>query len=130
MAEGIFKKLLGRKIFVQSAGIYNNLEINGFSIKVCREINIELKRHQVKSLVELEQRGGFVGAFDLAVALTSRSFEKIQEYSKFSSLDIEFWEIDEPLISDKGLEETLTSYRKTRDIIFKKVAHRFKKFIN
>ena len=33
MAEGIFKKLIGRKIFVQSAGIFDTLEIDGFTVK-------------------------------------------------------------------------------------------------
>ena len=41
MAEGIFKKMIGRKIFVQSAGIFDTLEIDGFTVKVCDEINIK-----------------------------------------------------------------------------------------
>jgi len=129
MAEGIFKKLIGRRIFVQSAGIYNNLEINGFSIKVCREIDVELNRHQVKSLAELEKLGGFVGAFDLVVALTPLALEKIREYAKFSSLKIELWEIEEPLNIDRNVEETLKSYRKTRDVILERVEDRFKSFL-
>ena len=129
MAEGIFKKLIGTRIFVQSAGIYNNLEINGFSIKVCREIDVELNRHQVKSLAELEKLGGFVGAFDLVVALTPLALEKIRGYAKFSSLKIELWEIEEPLNIDRNVEETLKSYRKTRDVILERVEDRFKSFL-
>ena len=34
MAEGIFKKLIGTKIFVQSAGVYDTLEIDGFTVQV------------------------------------------------------------------------------------------------
>ena len=129
MAEGIFKKLIGRKVFVQSAGIYNNLEINGFSIRVCQEIDVELKRHQVKSLDELERQGGFVGTFDLAIGLTPLALRKINEYGRFSSFEIEFWEIEEPLTSDSGVEYTLHSYRKTRDFIFRKVEKRFKDYL-
>ena len=129
MAEGIFKKLIGRRIFVQSAGIYNNLEISGFSIRVCREINVELTRHQVKTLAELEKQGGFVGAFDLIVALTPLALKKIEEYTKFTSSDIEFWEIEEPLASEVRAEETLNAYRNTRDLILSKVKKRFKNFL-
>ena len=43
MAEGIFKKLIGSKIFVQSAGIFDTIEIDGFTIKVCDEIDVKLK---------------------------------------------------------------------------------------
>ena len=53
IGKGVFH-LIGKHVFVQSAGIYNNLEINGFSIRVCQEIDVELNRHQVKSLKELE----------------------------------------------------------------------------
>ena len=129
MAEGIFKKLIGRRVFVQSAGIYNNPEINGFSIRVCQEIDVELKRHQVKSLDELERQGGFVGTFDVAIALTPLSLKKISEYGRFSSLEIEFWEIEEPINSDSGIEYTLNSYRKTRDFIFRKVEKRFRDYL-
>ena len=59
MAEGIFKKLFGRKIFVQSAGVFDTLEIDGFSVKVCNEINVKLSKHRVRSLREMEKEGGF-----------------------------------------------------------------------
>ncbi len=129
MAEGIFKKLVGRSVFVQSAGVYNSLEINGFSIAVCKEIDVELNLHQVKSLEELEKQGGFVGAFDLVVGLTPLALKEITEYAKFSSLQIESWEIDEPSTTEGNLEDTLTSYRKTRDLIFGKVEKRFKNYL-
>ena len=37
MAEGIMKKYYGARIYVQSAGVKNDLEIDGFSIAVCGE---------------------------------------------------------------------------------------------
>ena len=60
MAEGIFKKIIGRKIFVQSAGIFDTLEIDGFTVKVCDEINVKLSKHRVRSLREMEKNGGVV----------------------------------------------------------------------
>ena len=73
MAEGIFKKIIGRKIFVQSAGIFDTLEIDGFTVKVCDEINVKLSKHRVRSLKEMEREGGFIGSFDLIIALTKES---------------------------------------------------------
>ncbi len=130
MAEGIFKKLVGRKVFVQSAGVYDRLEIDGFTVNVCNEINVELIRHQVKSLIELEKLGGFVGSFDLVIALTDLSLEKIQRYSKFTSTKTEYWNIKEPIKNDRKIEETLNSYSKTRDIIYEKVIERFRKLLD
>ena len=40
MAEGIMKKLYGTGIYVQSAGVENDLEIDGLYIAVCQEINV------------------------------------------------------------------------------------------
>ena len=49
MAEGIMKKLYGMDIYVQSAGVYNDLEIDGFAIAVCQEMGVELSRHRSRS---------------------------------------------------------------------------------
>ena len=84
MAEGIFKKLIGRKIFVQSAGVFDTLEIDGFTVKVCDEINVKLSKHRVRSLREMEKEGGFLGAFDLVIPLTKESSEEAYKYSTYS----------------------------------------------
>ena len=35
MAEGMMKKFYGQAAYVQSAGVYNDMEIDGFSVAVC-----------------------------------------------------------------------------------------------
>ena len=87
MAEGIFKKLVDRKIFVQSAGVFDTLEIDGFTIKVCDEINVKLSKHRVRSLKEMEKEGGFIGGFDLVVALTEESLEDCLLYTSDAADD-------------------------------------------
>ena len=128
MAEGIFKKLIGRKIFVQSAGIFDTLEIDGFTVKVCDEINVKLSKHRVRSLGEMEKEGGFIGSFDLIIPLTKESLKEALKYSIYSSVTIEDWLVDEPLINENDLNQTIQSYRKTRDIIFHKISERFKDY--
>ena len=125
MAEGIFKKLIGRNIFVQSAGVFDTLEIDGFTIKVCDEINVKLSKHRVRSLKEMEMEGGFIGSFDLIIPLTRQSSAEAFKYSAYSSVTIEDWFVDEPLKYEKDINRTLASYRKTRDIIFDKIKNRF-----
>ena len=46
MAEGIMKKFYGTGTYVQSAGVSNDMEIDGFSIAVCQEMDVELSRHR------------------------------------------------------------------------------------
>ncbi len=129
MAEGIFKKLYGKKIFVQSAGIFDTLEIDGFTVKVCDEINVKLSKHRVRSLSEMEKDGGFIGTFDLIIPLTKESSEEAYRYSTYSSVIIEDWIIDEPIKDENDINQTLCSYRKTRDTIFNKINERFQGYI-
>ena len=124
MAEGIFKKLLGKKIFVQSAGVFDSLEIDGFTVRVCDEIDVKLSKHRVRSLSEMEKNGGFTGSFDLVISLTKESLKEVQKYVTFSSVDIESWIIQEPLKDENDINQTLSSYRKTRDMIFNKINER------
>ena len=128
MAEGIFKYLIGRKIFVQSAGVFDTLEIDGFTIKVCDEIDVKLSRHRVRSLSEMEKEGGFIGSFDLIIPLTKESSEEAYKYSTYSSVIIEEWFVDEPIKNENDINQTLKSYRKTRDIIFDKIEKRFRAY--
>ena len=129
MAEGIFKKLIGRKIFVQSAGIFDTLEIDGFTVKVCNEINVKLNKHRVRSLREMEQNGGFTGSFDLIISLTKESLVEACRYSTYSSVLIEDWTVDEPIKNENDIKQTLESYRQTRDVIFDKIKNRFQNYI-
>ena len=128
MAEGIFKNLIGRKIFVQSAGVFDTLEIDGFTVKVCDEIDVKLSKHRVRSLREMEMEGGFIGSFDLIIPLTKEASEEAFRYSAYSSVMIEEWAVDEPKKYENDINQTLGSYRKTRDMIFEKINHRFQDY--
>jgi protein-tyrosine-phosphatase len=57
MAEGIMKKFYGTDTYVQSVGVMNDLEIDGFSIAVCQEIGVELSRHRSRSLMKWNNGG-------------------------------------------------------------------------
>ena len=46
MAEGLMKKFYGMDVYVQSVGVKNDLEVDGFSIAVCQEMGVELSRHR------------------------------------------------------------------------------------
>ena len=130
MAEGIFKKLFGKKIFVQSAGVFDTLEIDGFTVRVCDEIDVKLSKHRVRSLGEMERQGGFIGSFDLVIALTKESLDEVIKYSVFSSVIIENWVVQEPLKVENDINKTLGSYRNTRDIILSKIRERFREHLS
>ena len=51
------KKFYGHAAYVQSAGVKNDMEIDGFAVSVCQEIGIELARHRSRSFEEMQQWG-------------------------------------------------------------------------
>ena len=115
MAEGIMKKLYGTEAYVQSVGVVNDLEIDGFAIAACDEIGVHLSRHRSRSFEELEQMGEALSGFDLVVALSPASQRKALDLTRYYHLTVEYW----PIMDPTGLGETrdtkLNAYRQTRD---------------
>ncbi|MGD9293938.1 MAG: low molecular weight phosphatase family protein [Roseobacter sp.] len=125
MAEGIMKKLYGTGTYVQSAGVTNDLEIDGFSIAVCQEMDVELSRHRSRSFDEMENWGDDLGSFDLIIALSPASQRRALELTRFYSLDVEYWPILDPSGLGETREEKLASYRQARDQIRDRLIKRF-----
>ena len=125
MAEGIMKKFYGTGTHVQSVGVMNDMEIDGFSIAVCQEMNVELSRHRSRSFDEMEEWGDDLGSFDLVIALSPASQRRALELTRFYHLDVEYW----PILDPTGLGETrdakLASYRQARDQIKERLIARF-----
>jgi len=119
MAEGIMKKFYGAATYVQSAGVMNDLDIDGFSIAVCDEINVELARHRTRSFDEMAEWGDDLSSFDLVVSLSPASQRRALELTRVFHLDVVYW----PIMDPTGLAETraakLAAYRQTRDQIVK-----------
>ncbi|MEP3638053.1 MAG: low molecular weight phosphatase family protein [Paracoccaceae bacterium] len=125
MAEGIMKRLYGTGTYVQSVGVMNDLEIDGFSIAVCQELEVELSRHRSRSFDEMENWGDDLGSFDLIIALSPASQRRALELTRLYSLTVEYW----PILDPTGLGETrdakLASYRQARDQIHQRLIERF-----
>ena len=118
MAEGIMKRLYGHDVYVQSVGVRNDLEIDGFAIAVCEEIGVELSRHRSRSFDELEQMGEALSGFDLIVALSPASQRQALELTRYYHLKVEYWPILDPTGLGETREQKLNAYRQTRDQIY------------
>src|SRR6056297_1022910 len=82
MAEGLMKKFYGMDTYVQSAGVHNDLEIDGFSIAVCQEMDVELSRHRSRSFDEMDRYGDDLSSFDLIIALSPVSRDRALELTR------------------------------------------------
>ena len=125
MAEGIMKKLYGTGTYVQSAGVTNDMEIDGFSIAVCQELNVELSRHRSRSFDEMENWGDDLGSFDLVIALSPASQRRALDLTRFYHLQVEYWPILDPTGLGETREAKLDSYRSARDQIITRLTDRW-----
>ena len=121
MAEGIMKKLYGFDAYVQSVGVMNDLEIDGFAIAVCEEIGVPLSRHRSRSFTELEEEGETLSGFDLIVALSPASQRRALELTRLYHLTVEYWPIMDPTGLGETREAKLNAYRQTRDQIYQQL---------
>lgn len=125
MAEGIMKKFYGTDTYVQSVGVKNDLEIDGFSIAVCAEMNVELARHRSRSFDEMEQWGDDLSSFDLVIALSPASQRRALELTRFFHLTVEYWPILDPTGLGESREAKLVQFRAARDQIAGRLIERF-----
>ncbi len=119
------KKFHGTGCYIQSAGVHNDMEIDGFSIAVCRELGIELSRHRSRSFQEMQQWGDDLGQFDLIVALSPASQRLALDLTQVHHLEVEYWPILDPTGLGEGRDAKLAAYRQSRDQIRDRILARF-----
>ncbi len=125
IAEGYMKKLYGQRAYVQSAGVRNDREIDGFSIAVSAEEGVELDRHRSRSFEEMVEWGDDLTGFDLIIALSPASQRQALELTRFAHIDVEYWPIMDPSGLGETREAKLTAYRQTREQIKARLLERF-----
>lgn len=125
MAEGIMKRLYGRSAYIQSAGVKNDMEVDGFAIAVCAEIGVVIANHRSRSFEEMTAWGDDLGGFDLIVALSPASQRLALELTRVFHLDVEYWPIMDPTGLAEGREAKLAAYRQSRDQIMTRMIDRF-----
>ena len=117
MAEGIMKKLYGTQCYIQSVGVKNDLEIDGFSIAVCAELGVELSRHRSRSFDEMEDWGDDLSSFDLVLALSPASQRRALDLTQFYHIEVEYWPILDPTGLGDNREARMALYRQARNQI-------------
>lgn len=125
MAEGLMKKLYGQRAYVQSAGVHNDLDVDGFAIAVSAELGIELSRHRARSFEDMQDWGDDLSGFDLIVALSPASQRAALELTRYAHIDVEYWPIMDPTGLGETRETKLAAYRQTRDQIARRMLDRF-----
>ncbi len=125
MAEGIMKKLHGTRVFIQSAGVWNDLEVDGFAIAVAEEIGIDITAHRSRSFAQMEEWGEDIDAYDRIVALSPGAQRQALEFTRDYHVDVSYWPILDPTGLGDRRAERLDAYRQARDQILARIEQEF-----
>jgi protein-tyrosine-phosphatase len=122
MAAGLFAQMLGRGIYVGSAGVRKS-EIDPFAVAVMAEIGVDISRHKPITFEELDDLEGL--NFDLIVTLSPEAHHRALEVTRTSAVDVEYWPMADPTDVEGSREQRLDAYRAVRDQLSIRIRERF-----
>lgn len=125
MAEGIAKQLLGKRVYVQSAGARGTMELDGFAVAVCREIGVDIANHSTHTFDLMTEWGEDLGQYDLIVALSPAAQRRALELTAGGATEVEYWPIMDPTALGETRNQKLDAYRQSRDQIREQIISRF-----
>jgi len=119
MAAALARHLLGRFIYVRSAGVRAG-ELDPLAVEVMEELGIEIVTHKPRTFEDLED-----GSFDLVVTLSPEAQHRAVELTRTSAVEIEYWPITDPTAIEGSREQKLVAYRAVRDELLRRIKDRF-----
>jgi protein-tyrosine-phosphatase len=122
MAAGLFRQMMGRSIYVGSAGVRTD-ELDPLAVAVMAEIGIDISRHRPMTFEELEDLEGL--NFDLIVTLSPEAHHKALELTRTLAVEVEYWPTPDPAAVEGSREQRLAAYRDVRDQLIERIKQRF-----
>jgi len=109
MAAAIARHLFAGRVFIDSAGARRG-ELDPFAVAVMDEIGLDISRHRPQTFEDLEDTN-----FDLIVSLAPEAHHKALEYTRYNSVEAEYWPTADPTLATGSREHILDEYRAVRD---------------
>src|SRR5450631_582933 len=122
MAAGLFKQVMGRAIYVASAGVRKD-ELDPFAVAALEEVGIDISRHRPMTFEELDDWEGL--NFDLIVTLSPEAHHKALELTRTIAADVEYWPTPDPTDTEGSRAQRLDAYRAVRDMLLARIKERF-----
>ena len=119
MAEGLLKKVLGHKVYVDSVGA-KTMDVDVFAIAVMKEIDVDISAHQPKSFDDLHDT-----SYDLIITLSPEAQHKAMELTRTMHCEVEFWHTFDPSIVEGPRDNRLAAYRRIRNQLMQQIINRF-----
>ena len=124
MAAGLFKQMLGRAIYVASAGVRKD-ELDPFAVAALDEVGIDIAKHRPMTFEELDDWEGL--NFDLIVTLSPEAHHKALELTHTVAAEVEYWPTQDPTGVDGNRDQKLQAYRDVCDSLSMRIRRRFSK---
>lgn len=118
MAAAIARHLYGKRIFIESAGARRG-ELDPFAVAVMAEIGLDISRHRPQTFEDLEDTN-----FDLIVSLAPEAHHRALEYTRYNSVEAEYWPTVDPTLASGSRERILDEYRAVRDQLTERIRKR------
>jgi protein-tyrosine-phosphatase len=119
MAEALARRILPSTVYVASAGVRRG-ERDPFVDAVLEEEGLAIGDRPPRTLEELED-----DYFDLIVTLAPEAHHKALEVMRSSSVEVEYWPMQDPSIVSGSREQILAAYRELRERLKRHIAQRF-----
>ena len=119
MAEALAKRLYGTRSYFDSAGVQSG-EVDTFVLAVLDEMGVDLHRHRVKALEDVDP-----GEFDLIVTLSPEAHHAALELTRDVATEVEYWPTPDPSAVEGDRETRLRAYRAMRDALTMRMQARF-----
>lgn len=118
MAEALARRLFGRSIYIQSAGVRKG-ELDPFSVKVMEEVGLDIAKHRPHTIEDLEDDN-----FDLIITLAPEAHHKALEMTRTLAADVEYWPTPDPQLATGSRDQILDTYRQVRDGLERRIRTR------
>ncbi len=119
------KLLHGQRVFVQSAGVFSELEVDGFMVSVAAELGIDISKHRSRSFEQMEEWGDDIDAYDRIIALSPAAQRHALEFTREYHVDVSYWPTLDPTGLGDRREDKLAAYRQTRDQLHQRLMEEF-----
>ena len=122
MAAAIFRHLLGRRVYVGSAGVRKQ-DLDPFAVAAMEEIGIDIAKHRPLTFEDLEEWEGL--NFDLIVTLSPEAHHKALALTHRLAAEVEYWPTADPTDIEGNRAQRLDAYRAVRDQLMERIRSRF-----
>jgi protein-tyrosine-phosphatase len=120
MAEGLLARRFGKQIWVDSVGVRDGADPDGFAIAAMDELGVDISRHRPKRFEDMED-----ASFDLIITLTPEAHHRALEWTRTLAADVEYWPTFDPSLAEGTREQRMEVYRQVRDALDARIAARF-----